>query len=278
MWINPISCPPIKKIYYFAPMNADLMEYNFIRNSEYETILNCMGNNYIQKEFYCKECLESCKLIKYKKSIDSYAWRCYNTKCCKYKFYYSIRDGSFFKNFRISLLYIFRIVIRYGTRQSMNSIKNSLNLNPSTIEKVIKELISRIPECNFSNNKLGGPGKIVQVDETMLNFKTKSQKERSSENKCDSISIVEFDTHITRAFACIIPDKKATTLIPIICEQVASNRIIRTDEHRSYSNLSGYFTSHGTVCHKYQFVNGEINTQAVESFHNELKLEIKRRK
>ncbi|KCZ74977.1 hypothetical protein H311_04052, partial [Anncaliia algerae PRA109] len=30
---------------------------------------------------------------------------------------------------------------------------------------------------NFSNNKLGGPGKIIQVDETMLNYKCKSHRE-----------------------------------------------------------------------------------------------------
>ncbi|KCZ82414.1 hypothetical protein H312_00072 [Anncaliia algerae PRA339] len=37
---------------------------------------------------------------------------------------------------------------------------------------------------------------------------------------------------------------------------------------------------HDTVCHKYKFVdkNTGTNTQGVESFNNELKLEIKRRK
>ncbi|KCZ80958.1 hypothetical protein H312_01613, partial [Anncaliia algerae PRA339] len=69
-------------------------------------------------------------------------------------------------------------------------------------------------------------------------------------------------------------------LLPIICTQVANNSVIWTDEHRSYSNLRNYNFTHGTVCHKFEFVdnlNG-VNTQAVESFNNCLKLEIKRRK
>ncbi|KCZ79584.1 hypothetical protein H312_03029, partial [Anncaliia algerae PRA339] len=41
-----------------------------------------------------------------------------------------------------------------------------------------------------------------------------------------------------------------------------------------------YSYIHNTVCHKYEFVNSSsgVNTQAVESFHNSLKLEIKRKK
>ncbi|KCZ75780.1 hypothetical protein H311_03232, partial [Anncaliia algerae PRA109] len=43
-------------------------------------------------------------------------------------------------------------------------------------------------------------------------------------------------------------------------------------------NKNGYF--HQSVCHKYNFINkvNGCNTQAVEAFNNELKLEIKRRK
>ncbi len=61
---------------------------------------------------------------------------------------------------------------------------------------------------------------------------------------------------------------------------MAPNSIIWTDEHKSYACLKDFTFTHDSVCHKYQFVNSEtdLNTQAVESFNNELKLEIKRRK
>lgn len=88
------------------------------------------------------------------------------------------------------------------------------------------------------------------------------------------------EDRITRAYACVIPDKKATTMIPIIQDNVATGSIIWTDEHKSYSSLSKKGYTHGTVCHKREFVNQEtgVNTQAVESFNNEVNLVIKRRK
>jgi hypothetical protein len=67
--------------------------------------------------------------------------------------------------------------------------------------------------------------------------------------------------------------------IPIICSQVAPFLKIYTDEHKSYISLSKHQYLHSSVCHKYQFITEDaINTQAIESFHNEMKLEIKRRK
>ena len=129
-------------------------------------------------------------------------------------------------------------------------------------------------------NKLGKPGKMVQIDETGLNFKIKSHIERAPLNKTDALCIVGVETAISMAFACVIENKKASTIIPIICDNVGNGSIIYTDEHRSYSSLNNLGFFHGIVCHKYEFVNSEsgVNTQAVESFNNELNLSIKRSK
>lgn len=137
-----------------------------------------------------------------------------------------------------------------------------------------------MPSPDFTENKLGGPGRIVQIDETMLNYKCKSHRGRSPSNRTDSLCMVEFTERITRAYATVIPNKCANTLIPIICNQVAPHSKIWTDEHSSYNNLGNLEYVHESVCHKYEFVNSStgVNTQAIESFHNELKLEIKKRK
>jgi transposase-like protein len=68
--------------------------------------------------------------------------------------------------------------------------------------------------------------------------------------------------------------------MPIICDRVNSNSIIHTDEHRSYLALGRLGYLHGTVCHKYNFVDRlpGVYTQAVESFNNMIKHEIKKRK
>ncbi|KCZ80115.1 hypothetical protein H312_02477 [Anncaliia algerae PRA339] len=256
------------------------METFLIRACTKELIDYLMGENMLKRERQCGNCSYFMQLVTYKKSIDKYAWRCMNKTCQKYKNYESIRKDSFFEKFRLDLTLILRITIKYGVRQAMHSIKNSLDCNPKYIECVILKIKSLIPICDFSNNKLGGPGFVVQIDETMLNFKVKSHRGRSPNNRSDSLCIVEVRNGIERAFATLIPNKSQETILPIITRQVSSNSTIWTDEHRSYSNLSQLGFFHQTVCHKYEFVNSSngVNTQSIESFHNEMKNEIKRRK
>ncbi|KCZ79774.1 hypothetical protein H312_02826 [Anncaliia algerae PRA339] len=45
---------------------------------------------------------------------------------------------------------------------------------------------------------LGGSGSIVKVDKTMLNYKCKSHRGRSSGNKIAAICIVEVENNILR--------------------------------------------------------------------------------
>ncbi|KCZ80046.1 hypothetical protein H312_02564 [Anncaliia algerae PRA339] len=71
----------------------------------------------------------------------------------------------------------------------------------------------------------------------MLNFKCKSYRGRSPENRTDALVIVECTDKIDHVFAKVIPNKEANTIVPIICENVAAGTIIFTDEHKGYSSL-----------------------------------------
>ncbi|MGL6009029.1 MAG: hypothetical protein ACRC1D_06200, partial [Culicoidibacterales bacterium] len=64
-----------------------------------------------------------------------------------------------------------------------------------------------MPETDFSTNKLSGPGKVVQIDDTMLNYKCKSHRGHSPSNKTDALVIVEFVDKIKRVFAVCIKKK-----------------------------------------------------------------------
>lgn len=249
-------------------------------NDEYKLISVLFGLDLLKKEFRCPGCTNYCNLNKYKKNTDCYGWRCQVRSCSKFKEYFSIRSGSFFEGFNSSLKNILLVLIKYASRQPIYSINSSSALGKRTISKIIKKIINMIPAPDFSNAKLGGPGSIVQVDETMLNYKCKSHRGRSPANRSDALSIVECRDSIIKCFATIIPDKKASTIIPILVDQIAHGSTIYTDEHRSYSQLSGLGYNHRSVCHKYEFINSTtgVNTQAIESFHNELKLAVKRRK
>lgn len=261
-------------------LTPNQLEELCIRNSRKEMIMFCMENNFIRREVYCDLCNTSMNLVPYKKVRDEFAWRCMHKACVKYKEYCSIRKDSFFNNFKNPISLILRIISKYSVRQPQFSIILSLDISKKSIQNILSKLKELMPPPNFTNNKLGGPNSIVQVDETALNYKVKSHRGRSPTNRTDSLCIVEVRSSITRAFATVIPNKKASTIIPIICSQVASNSTIYTDEHGAYCRLNAHEYVHETVCHKYEFVNSlnGVNTQAIESFNNELKLEIKRRK
>lgn len=261
-------------------MTPDEFETTIIRSNRKDLVFLMMNNGFLQNEMKCSSCNNHMALVNYTKAIDVVAWRCMQKTCLKYKFYKSVRTSSFFEQFRIELSLILRIVIKYGVRQSLYSIKSSLDCCANTVNSILTALKIKIPKPNFSKNKLGGPGTVIEIDETMLNFKVKSHRGRAPINKTDALCIVECKNDIERVFACTIPNKLESTLVPLICTNVASNSTIWTDEHKSYCNLKNYNFTHGTVCHKYEFVNKVtgVSTQRVESFNNELKLEIKRRK
>jgi hypothetical protein len=176
---------------------------------------------------------------------------------------------------------ILKIIYRYVSKQQRFSILLSKNVSQQTLKKIFKNLNLLMEEKNVIARKLGGFGTYVQIDETMLNYKCKSHRGRSTENKTDAITMVEVRNGVSsNAYAEIIANKSAATMIPIICIHVISGSTIFTDEHRTYPILTRYGYIHKPVCHKTNLINPEtlVHTQNVESFNNYLKCEIKKRK
>ena len=154
-----------------------------------------------------------------------------------------------------------------------------LNIDHKSYKNIILKFLSLV-KFDFTDDKLGGSGKIIQIDETAPNHSIKAQGGKIPTNKTDALCIVEFEENINRTYACVKENKKASTILPTICANVASNSIIHIDEHKSYSALNNMGSVHDTVCHKCTFINPETgaNTQAVESFNNSPKLDKKKEK
>lgn len=237
----------------------------------------------LKNNMLCPTCKFSMKLEKKDTFILGHCWRCYNKSCGgKYK-RHSITKDSIFNSFGISLKLLMKIILRYAGKQIGASILNTIDISRPTYRKLMKVINNRMKIENEKMRKLGGVGSIVQVDETMMNYKCKSHRGRSSNNMTHCLCIVECNAStgkIQKVYAQIIPNKKATTIIPIICSHVNEHSTIHTDEHRSYLTLSRHSYEHRTVCHKYNFVDNlsGVHTQAVECFNNEIKYLIKMRK
>lgn len=261
-------------------MDLEILEERIIRMNQDE-----LNTFLFQKNLFLREqtCNGSCgRPLKYEKCtnyVDKYCWRCTYKECTNYQQRISIRKGSHFENFGKDMKKFLKVLIRYSARQCQHSILSTVGISKPTLRKLFKTITSKMKFENEQARKLGGPGTVVQIDETMLNFKCKSHRGRSPENRTDALVIVECSPHISRVWAEVIPNKQKETILPIICNHVVNGSVIHTDEHRTYRCLNSNGFLHQTVCHKYSFVNQltGVHTQNVEAFNNVLKTEIKKR-
>lgn len=98
---------------------------------------------------------------------------------------------------------------------------------------------------------IGGPGVVVEVDETFIGgIKTKKAGGRSPHGK--AIVVIAVEAHgrtgerlkAGRLRLARVPDTKAETLIEFILDNVARGSIIHTDAFGSYSSISRYGYQH----------------------------------
>ena len=97
------------------------------------------------------------------------------------------------------------------------------------------------------DDQLGGRGKHVEIDESMLGGKIKGQKPGcGSPNKITVLGMVERDGDVMTR---VVENVKRATLEPHIVENVKVGSTVSTDELRSYANLTSLGFRHGSVKH-----------------------------
>ena len=118
--------------------------------------------------------------------------------------------------------------------------------------------------------KLGGGGRVVEVDETFWGNKKKCKPgARGYSHKGKIFSLVERGGDV-RSFH--VQRVNSKTLKPIIREQVEKDTHIISDEMSSYTGLDQEFDKHDVVCHsKKEYSCGEIYTNIIENYFSILK-------
>ncbi len=130
-----------------------------------------------------------------------------------------------------------------------------------------------------TNDKLGGPGKIVEADETYYGKtaepKVSPQRERSGlkptkggnsgpANKRAVVALVERGGR-SRVFHVGNADK--ATISKILLENIAEETRLHTDESRLYTGADAAFATHETVKHSAkEYVRGDVHTNSAEGF------------
>lgn len=130
--------------------------------------------------------------------------------------------------------------------------------------------------------KLGGPGVIVQIDESLYRHKPKHHRGRATQNEVWVFGLVDTGYSPALGYMEIVPQRDAATLLPIIQAHTLPGTIIHSDEWAAYRRVASLpnVASHDTVNHSVEFVNSTTgtHTQSIESYWNRSKIKFKRMK
>lgn len=112
----------------------------------------------------------------------------------------------------------------------------------------------------------------VEADETYYGANTKMHKRgRGSENKTPIFGVVEREGSV---MAKAVPNVKASTVMPLLRQNVQLGTKLMTDEFGIY-NKAGESFDHQRINHgRKEYVRGEVYTNTIEGFWSQLKRSI----
>jgi transposase-like protein len=116
---------------------------------------------------------------------------------------------------------------------------------------------------------MGGPGAVVEIDETFIGKKEGMPVRRGYAHKHAVMTLVERGGS-ARSFH--VDGTSAADLLPIIKANVAPETHVMTDEAGQYAHLGKHFTEHDFVAHgKGEYVRGDVHSNTVEGFYSVFK-------
>ena len=212
----------------------------------------------------CSVCLKGCVNLRVDKSFskDGLSWRCSDKACGKKT---SIRHGSWFSKSHLSLKQIVKLTYYWVYKYPSELVIHELRLGSEHTSvdwyNFAREVCVEILQQD--NEKLGGPGKTVEIDESKF-----GKRKYHRGKRVDGVWVFGgIERESRRSFFQIVEDRSADTLVPIIKHYILPGTTIISDCWKAYSTLSKEGYIHQTVNHSVEFVNKESGacTNTIES-------------
>jgi transposase-like protein len=119
---------------------------------------------------------------------------------------------------------------------------------------------------------MGGPGGIVEIDETFIGKKKDVPVRRGYAHKHAVMSLIERSPKGGRVLSFHVEGTAAADLLPIIKGHVNSGSHIMTDESGQYAHLNKHFTEHDFIRHDAgEYGCGIVHINTVEGFYSVFK-------
>ena len=194
---------------------------------------------------------------------DGIVWRCRkshtvlrdNKKYVVKDVKVSIREDSWLIDAKLSIENIVELIYLWSQGFSPAEIEHELKLS----NKTIIEWSAYLRECCVStvmnsSCKIGGEGIEVEIDESKF-----GKRKYHRGHRVDGQWVFEKkkkNDH-TKVFMIPVPNRKESTLLPIIKRWIKPGSIIHSDCWKGYCNLMKHGYHHITVNHSKEFLNIE---------------------
>jgi transposase-like protein len=179
---------------------------------------------------------------------------------------FTVTVGTVFEDSKIPLnkwLLGFRLMAGSKKGISAHQLHRSLGIT----YKSAWFMAHRIREAmDIDSGPLGGPGIVVEADETFVGGKAKNRATRSPAPKKPVMALVERDGRVASRHVANVTAKE---LRPLVVVKVDRASYLMTDEAAVYERMGREFSGHGTVNHgakQYVRTGGFHHTNTVENF------------
>lgn len=190
------------------------------------------------------DCPKCGRPVKYSRVRGRRAYQC---QWCANQLYPTA--GTPFGRTRTSLRDWFLVMFMFCTTRNgvaAKEVERQIGVTYKTAWRMCHEVRKYMAALD-SDDPLGGPGEIVQVDETWVGGKVRGMGRAYKGNKTAVMGMLEKDGElITR----VIPDAKRVTLWGHICENVLPGTILHTDQHHAYRSITLRGYRHETCNHE----------------------------
>ncbi|KCZ78383.1 hypothetical protein H311_00585, partial [Anncaliia algerae PRA109] len=194
---------------------------------------------------YCYKCTSLMRIEKHspRMGFDG-IWRCTNNLCRSTR---SIFKNTIFENVHFSISTALRCIYLKCFNVSNVEIENQLGIKRKYIakffEKILKNIDHNAYECSFP--KLGGPGNIIEVDETHIVSRRDNRGRIHPGERYWVLGLVCRNTKQIRMK--LVRRRTADECCNFIKQNVNEGSMIYTDEWRGYNLLEKYNFLHKTV-------------------------------
>ena len=221
------------------------------------------------------QCGRELSLQHYACGTDGYVLRC--SKC---KARSSIRKGTFWERCKLNAKQIVFLVYFWAARATNKQIETYINVSkPTCIDflNFLREITSW--KVLQHSEKLGGLGKIVQIDESVV-YKPKYNVGHGFQTPAKWI-FGAYDVEQKIGYVQFVDSRDSNALFPIIQQWIEPGTEIHSDRWASYSGISNIPVFppyiHKTVNHSENFVDPitGAHTNNVEAYWSSVKRKFK---